>query len=247
MKPAHALIISQISLVWKHLWYCKYTTQQNVSDIFFHPESRTSTGEALRNISFLVKSLIECFCGRERTILSHPICRLMKGLSEKNRPLCSALKVESVSEVNTLAPLWRPFLTKTSCCLFPSSWPGGSIREFPCSSEGRCGACCSTFPKSRRRRKTSTRYWALPHQFTSLQHRPHKDSSQHTPWFYLISVSSRISVGTMLVWRLNCVLCVSAHRKVSFCSAERQTLDLIRKFSCQDQYIAAFSGCGEVF
>lgn len=140
-----------------------------------------------------------------------------------------------------------PFLTKTSCCLFPSSWPGGSIREFPCSSEGRCGACCSTFPKSRRRRKTSTRYWAPPHQFTSSQHGPRKDSSQRTPWFYLISVSSRIIVGTMWVWGLNCVLCVSARRKVSFCSAERQTLDLIRKFSCQDQYIAAFSGCGEVF
>lgn len=78
--------------------------------------------------------------------------------SDARRKACWTLLCRKRRGVCGLAPLWRPFLTVTSCCPFPSSWSGGSTRGSPCSSGGRCGVCCSTFPKSRRRRKTSTRY-----------------------------------------------------------------------------------------
>lgn len=60
------------------------------------------------------------------------------------------------------------------------------------------------------------------------------------PWLHLISISCRIIVGKMWLWRINRV-CVKRHSLVFFfsSSAAKQTLDLIRKFSWQDQYIAA--------
>lgn len=49
-------------------------------------------------------------------------------------------------------------------------------------------------------------------QQPSLQHKPHKDSqaSRRAPWLYLISLSFRIIVGKVWVWRLDCV-CVKLH------------------------------------